>query len=57
MSYNIIGVPTFRKEFTRLSKTDTSAIMVEICINKGDKRHENENKKKHYIYASADALI
>ena len=32
-------------------------IMGEICINKGDKRHENENKKKHYIYASSDALI
>ena len=43
--------------FTRLSKTHTGAIMGEICISKGDKRHENENKKQHYIYASADALI
>jgi len=43
--------------FTRLSKTHTGAVMGEICINKGDKRHENENKKQHYIYASADALI
>ena len=34
-----------------------AVIMNEICINKGDKRHENENKKKHYIYACSDALI
>ena len=34
-----------------------SKIMGEICINKADNRHENENEKQHDIYAFADALI